>query len=160
MHLTDLGHGVLLRVIELPKNHLGAKEVKSELEGSKLRTMIDEREAVIPLPLRFQPAFAEQLGYQGDRRFVAVYWQASGDELTLRDDVLATSGIRRSLAWTQYFQRPETKLWRAVFNINFGEGDSSATHWLIIDRVINYGFATIIYEAHKRIQQQRMRNLE
>jgi hypothetical protein len=32
-----------------------------------------ERPEVTPLPFELPPGFAEHLGYQGDRRFVAAY---------------------------------------------------------------------------------------
>jgi hypothetical protein len=113
----------------------------------------------VPLPFPLPPRFAEQLGYRRDRRFVAAYWDA-GDEVTVRDDSYLASGLGDWFPWTQFFHRPELRLWRATHNINFGNSDEPATHWLIIDRNTNQGFVAPATEAYKRIKQQRMENVE
>jgi hypothetical protein len=119
-----------------------------------------EQTSVIPLPFPLPPGFAEQLGYQRDRRFVAAYWEPGGDEVTIRDDIFLACGMGDWYPWTQFFHQPRVSLWKLRNNINLGSSDEPATHWLIVDRVTNQGFVAPAEDAYKRIQQQRLSNVE
>jgi hypothetical protein len=119
-----------------------------------------EQSQFAPLPFELPPNFVEQLGYQGDRRFVAAYWEPGGDEVTIRDDAYLASGMGDWWPWTHFFHHPEVTRWKMHHNINVGSSDEEATHWLIVDRVTNRGFVAPAEEAYKRIQQQRLSNVE
>jgi hypothetical protein len=115
---------------------------------------------VLPLPCPLPRAFAEKLGYRRERRFVAAYWEPGGDVVTLRDDSFLAGGFGDWFPWTKFFHKPEVMRWRIRNNINLGNSDEEATHWLIIDRNTNRGFVAPLEEAYKRVQQQRMENVE
>ena len=119
-----------------------------------------EQSEVAPLPFELPPNFLEQLGYRGDRRFVAAYWEPAGDEVTIRDDTSLASGMGDWWPWTHFFHQPEVTLWKMRNQINFGSSDEAATHWLVVDRETNQGFVAPAEEADKRIQQQRLENIE
>jgi hypothetical protein len=91
---------------------------------------------------------------------VAAYWEPGGDVVTLRDDSFLAGGFDDWFPWTQFFHHSRVSLWKLRNNINLGNSDEEATHWLIIDRVTNQGFVAPVVEAYKRIQQQRMENIE
>ena len=119
-----------------------------------------DRPEVTPLPFALPPMFAEQLGYRGDRRFVAAYWESAGDEVTVRDDAFLACGLGDWFPWTQFFHQPGVSSWKMRNNINLGSSDESATHWLIVDRVTERGFVAPAEDAYERIQQQRLSNVE
>jgi hypothetical protein len=63
-----------------------------------------EAATVTPLPFELPAMFVEQLGYRRDRRFVAVYWEPLGDEVTFRDDTFLLCG-GNWYPFTQFFHR-------------------------------------------------------
>jgi hypothetical protein len=113
-----------------------------------------------PLPFHLPPAFAEQLGYRRDRRFIAAYWEPLGDELTIRDDTWLACGVGDWYAWTRFFHRPDVLAWLRQHRVNLGNSDETATHWLIVDRTANQGFITLRDHGDRLIQQQRLANVE
>jgi hypothetical protein len=56
--------------------------------------------------------------------------------------------------------RPEVTACRSQHSINLGNSDGPATHWLLVDRVTNRAFVAPAEEAYKRVQQQRLSNVE
>ena len=115
---------------------------------------------LLPLPYRLPPAFAEQLGYYRNRRFVAAYWEPLGDEVTVRDDQIVATGQGIRYAWSDFFHQGQVCAWLWLQNVNLGNSDERETHWLIIDRATNQGFITLRDHGHHVIQQQRLTNVE
>lgn len=61
-------------------------------------------DALLPLPFGLPPLFDRQLGYRGDRRFIAAHWEPLGDEVTVRDDSSVSTGFGDRYAWSDYFR--------------------------------------------------------
>jgi hypothetical protein len=116
--------------------------------------------ALARFPFALPPHFAERLGYRGDRRLAAAHWEPLGDEITVRDDRSVTTGCGDRYVWSDFFHRPVVRSWLALHNVNLGNSDEAATHWLIIDRAGHQGFVAPVDQAWKHLRQQRLRNLE
>ena len=115
-------------------------------------------------PMRFPfvlpPRFAEQLGYRGVQRFVAVHWEPLGDEVTVRDDRSTATGYADRYVWSDFFHQQQVRTWLWGLGANVGNSDEAATHWLIIDRVTSQGFIASWDHGQQVIQQQRLTNVE
>ena len=90
---------------------------------------------IIALPRSLPSRFAEVLGYRGERRFVAAYWEPLGDEVTVCDDRSSAIGLGDHYAWSDFVHQPNVHTWLRDRDVNLGNSDETATHWLIIDRV-------------------------
>lgn len=111
-------------------------------------------------PFTLPPLFAEQLGYRGDRRFVAVHWEPFGDEVTVRDDRSSSTGLGDRYAWSDFFHQRQIRAWLWEHDINLGNSDEAPTHWLLIDRLTKDGFIVSSDRGRQFIQQQRLTNVE
>lgn len=115
---------------------------------------------LLPLPFTLPTAFAEQLGYYRDRRFVAAYWESLGDEVTVRDDQIIVTGQGSRYAWSDFFHRGQIFTWLWWRDINLGNSDEGPTHWLIIDRTANQAFIAPRAHGYHVVRQQRLTNVE
>jgi hypothetical protein len=85
--------------------------------------------APFTLPPGFQPAF----GYRGGRRFVALFWEPSGDEACYDDGRRYACGCCDNWQFLDFIRRPDVRRWLDANNINLGSSDEPAQHWLIVD---------------------------
>jgi hypothetical protein len=83
-----------------------------------------------PLFLPVPPMFEKSLGYKGESRFVAFYWEYF-DEVCFHDASL-NSGTLDSAAWLLFTQHPFVRL--HLHSFDFGSTDFPARHWLLLDR--------------------------
>jgi hypothetical protein len=114
----------------------------------------------MPLPFELPPAFVERLGYRFGNRFVAVYWEPFGDDVAVEDGEHSTVGLADRYVYQELTHQHDVREWLWENEVNLGNSDESATHWLLIDRATSQGFLTTAEEGYKRIQQQRMENVE
>jgi hypothetical protein len=114
---------------------------------------------VQPLPFELPDGFVASLGYRRDRRFVAAYWEPEVDELTIRDDSWLWCGAHWQ-PYVDFIERYDVLEWRWNHDINLGSAPEVATQWLLIDRHTGQAFIAAAAEAYKRVQQQRMQNVE
>lgn len=121
---------------------------------------MSQGDLLTPFPFPLPPLFAEQLGYRGDLRFVGMYWDALGDEVTVHDDRSSSTGLGDRYAWSDFFHQRQVRSWLTEHEINLGNSDEAATHWLVIDRLINDGFIAPRPLAQHAVQQQRLTTIE
>jgi hypothetical protein len=119
----------------------------------------DELPAVCPLPFELPAGFLESLGYRRDRRFVALYWEPEVDELTMRDDNWLWCGAHWQ-PYVEFIERYDVLVWRWDHDVNLGSALETASQWLLVDRHTGQAFVGEAAEAQRRVQQQRMQNLE
>ncbi len=117
-------------------------------------------EPLTRLPFPLPPLFAEHLGYRGDRHFVGMYWDALGDEVTICDDRSSSTGLGDRYTWSDFFHQRQVQSWLWEHEINLGNSDEAATHWLVIDRLTNDGFIAPRSLARHAVQQQRLTTIE
>jgi hypothetical protein len=76
------------------------------------------------------PMLEAALGYQGAARWVAFYWEPSGDELRYEDGSL--SADVSWLAWLTFVRHP--RLAPHLQQFHFGNSEEPAQQWLLLDR--------------------------
>jgi hypothetical protein len=86
---------------------------------------------LIPLFLPVPPMFERSVGYGGDSRLVAFYWD-SCDELCYLDDTLA-SGTIDSAAWLIFTGHPFVRA--HLLPHDLGSCGFAGRHWLLLDRL-------------------------
>ena len=79
----------------------------------------------VPVP----PDLAELLGYDGDARLVAFYWNVGVDELAYHDGI--DRGVGESMRFLEYAGHENVE---AEITMNVGLGDNPAEYWLLLDR--------------------------
>ena len=84
---------------------------------------------LIPLPFQLPASLPEALGYQGGRRWVALYWEPCGDEARVNDFHIDTECFWWSFA--QFTRHPKIRPWLRGYNL--GDSDTEAVHWLLCD---------------------------
>lgn len=83
-----------------------------------------------PLFLPVPPMFEKSLGYKGESRFVALYWECF-DEVCFHDTSM-NSGTLDSAGWLLFTQHPFVRL--HLHSFDFGSTGVPARHWLLLDR--------------------------
>lgn len=98
-------------------------------------------------PAEFWPA----LGYEGEARYVAIWWERCGDEASWSDGRSSVVGA----SWPAY-----QKLIEANFALGhparwlLGSSETAATMWLIIDRMTEWAWLTPVEEAAVVLRRQ------
>ncbi len=87
---------------------------------------------ITPLFLPVPPMFERCLGYKGEGRYVALFWEQF-DEVCFRDDSF-DSGTLDSVSWRLFTQHPFVRL--HLHSYDFGSTDFPARHWLLLDRKV------------------------
>jgi hypothetical protein len=82
-------------------------------------------------PAEFWPA----LGYEGEARYVAIYWEPAGDEASYDDGRVNLCGAN----WTAYqtllgFQESGRLDYAWQFQFETGSSEEPAKYWIVIDR--------------------------
>jgi hypothetical protein len=83
-----------------------------------------------PLSLPVPPMLEAALGYPGTARYVAFSWLPGGDELIWDDGWSSADGAWAG--WLQWTRHPRVAPCLRPFH--FGDSDTPATHWLLLDR--------------------------
>ncbi len=141
--------------------------------------MTEISKLLTPLTAPVPPQFEGALGYEGDARYVAFYWQPVGDELMCDDGQVAADG--NWWAWIDFVNHP------AVYHhlllpcprcrgvgttnqlenepctvcdgagrlpLNLGNSDEEATHWLILDRQERKLYVAPVATGRRFLQEQ------
>jgi hypothetical protein len=86
---------------------------------------------LIPLDAPVPPMLEAAIGYDGDARWVAFYWQPAGDEACWDDGRASLCGANWP-AYLAYTRHPA--VWPHLALYDFGSSDEPARHWLVLDR--------------------------
>ena len=81
------------------------------------------------IPVKLPESFEEALGYQGDLRWTAFYWEPCGDEAMFDDGYCSTDG--NWYGFLQFVGHPSVKPW--LVGCDLGSSDGEAIHWLLCD---------------------------
>src|SRR5512143_2300555 len=79
----------------------------------------------IPVPHMLEAA----LGYAGDSRYVAFWWEPAGDELGWDDGRSSTVGAANWYAWLMFVQHPSVEPYLLPYEL--GSSDTEALHALV-----------------------------
>ena len=107
-------------------------------------------------PFQLPPGFLQAFGYQRGRRFVALYWEPSGDEACYDDGVSDACGMSDNWLYLDFIHRPEVHRWLDEQGLNLGNSDEPAEHWLIADAVTGDLYAAPMREALEIVRRQAL----
>jgi len=82
-----------------------------------------------PIPVKLPESFEAALGYQGELRWVAFYWEPCGDE-AMYDDGFC-SGDGNWFGFLKFVEHPRVSPWLSDYEL--GSSDFEAKHWLLCD---------------------------
>ena len=111
----------------------------------------DQRLTRIHAPL--PPRLAETFGYTGQARFVACYHEPTVDQFIVDDG--HTSATGEWYAFERWREHPAVA--SHLQDVNFGDAELEATHWLIIDRERGALFVALVSTAQAFLQDQHPR---
>src|SRR5918999_2699038 len=92
---------------------------------------LPEQEGLLPLSIPVPPSLAEALGYGGEERFLALWWEAAADAIMWSDGRTTTSGWRHG--FLAYAQHPQVEPYLAPYDL--GSREAPAAHYLLLDLV-------------------------
>jgi hypothetical protein len=92
---------------------------------------LPEQEGLIPLLIPVPPSLEGALGYDGEKRFLALWWESAADEAIWSDGRTTTD------AWWHgflaYVQHPLVGPYLAPYDL--GSSEEPAMHYLLLDLV-------------------------
>jgi hypothetical protein len=104
------------------------------------------------LPAGFLPRF----GYAAGRRFVALYWEPSGDEACYDDGASYACGLSDNWLFLDFVRRPEVSRWLDEHGVHLGDSEEAARHWLVVDAQTAEVYAAPRHEARWVVVRQRI----
>jgi hypothetical protein len=110
------------------------------------------RKAPFTLPAGFLITF----GYPGRRRFVSLFWEPSGDEACYDDGVSYACGMCDNGLYLGFIYRADVGHWLDENQINLGNSDEPAQHWLVADALTGDLYAATSREASAVVHQQQL----
>jgi hypothetical protein len=110
---------------------------------------------LLKAPFRLSPGFLAAFGYPGGR-FVALYWEACGDEACYDDGVSSACGLSNNWLYLDFVHRPEVWGWLDANGIHLGNSDQPASHWLVVDGSTGQLYAAPRREAHAIVFHQEL----
>jgi hypothetical protein len=107
-----------------------------------------------PFPIPYD--FLREFCYPGPRRFIAFYWTPLGDDACFDDGQSSACGLSDNLLLLTFLRRKDVWAWRAEHELNFGNSDEEATHWLVVDKDTNEVYAAPKAEARQAVIDQKL----
>lgn len=108
----------------------------------------------IKAPFQLPPGFLPAFGYRGGRRFVALFWEPSGDEAAYEDGISSAVGLSDNWLYLDFIRQAEVRRWLDEQGLHLGNSDEPAVHWLIADAVTGDLHAASRREALEVVRQQ------
>jgi hypothetical protein len=109
---------------------------------------------ILKAPFSVPPNFLLSLGYNGGRRFVALYWEPSGDEACFDDGVSSACGLCDNWLYLGFIRQPDMQRWLNENELNLGNSDERARHWLVVDAQTSDLYAAPHAEACRILHTQ------
>lgn len=98
-------------------------------------------------PAEFWPA----MEYEGEARFVAIFWEPGGDEACWADGREMVVGA----GWGAYLALLDANFdWGHPAYTMLGSSETRATHWLVIDRMTEWAWLVPVEDAEAVLQRQ------
>jgi len=84
----------------------------------------------LSIPVPPDPLLEQALGYNGQARFFAAWWEPCGDEAMVSDGCTTATGEWQG--FLAYVQHPI--IYPALYSVDLGSSETEAKAWLVIDR--------------------------
>jgi hypothetical protein len=111
-------------------------------------------------PFRLPPGFLAAFGYRHGRRFVALFWEPSGDEACYDDGQSYACGCCDNWLFLAFVRRADVRAWLDGNGVNLGSSDEPATHWIIADALTDNLYAAPRREASGIVHRQQLEGSE
>ena len=93
---------------------------------------LPEQEGLLPLPIPVPPSLAGALGYTGEARYLAIWWEAADDKAMWSDSRTTSDGWWHG--FLTYVQHPRVEPYLAPYGL--GSSEEPAVYYLLLDLVI------------------------
>ncbi len=90
----------------------------------------NETFTTLSIPVPPDPLLEQALGYTGQARFIATWWEPCGDEAIVSDGRTTATGEWQG--FLAYVQHPI--IYPALYCVDLGSSETEAKAWLVIDR--------------------------
>jgi hypothetical protein len=107
-------------------------------------------------PFRLPAGFLAAFGYPGGRRFVALYWEPSGDEACYDDGESYACGLCDNGLYLGFVHQPHVGRWLQENGVHLGNSDEEARHWLVADALTGDLYAAPRREASFIVRTQQL----
>ncbi len=111
---------------------------------------------ILKAPFRLPSSFLPAFGYQGGRRFVALFWEPCGDEACYHDGQNYACGSCDNWLFLDFIRRPDVRRWLDENGIHLGSSDETAQHWLIVDASTDNLYAAPRQDARAILLRQEL----
>ena len=111
---------------------------------------------MLKAPFRLEGGWLRRFGYPGERRFVGLFWEPSGDEACYDDGISYACGMSDNWLYLGFIRQPHVHRWLEKQSLNLGNSDESAPHWLIADALTGELYAAPCREAVAIIRAQQL----
>lgn len=111
-------------------------------------------------PFRLPPGFLTAFGYPYARRFVALYWEPSGDEACYDDGQSYACGCCDNWLFLDFIRQPDVRQWLDQNAVHLGNSDEQARCWLVVDSQTNDVYAAPTGEAVRILRTQAVPTTE
>src|ERR1700739_188850 len=105
-------------------------------------------------PFRLEEGWLRRFGYQGGRRFVALYWEPCGDEACYDDGEWSGCGMSDNWLFLDFIHQAAVQPWLDDNGIHLGNSDEAARHWLVVDAATSEVYAAPRAEACRLVRTQ------
>ncbi len=107
-------------------------------------------------PFRLPHRFLAKFGYDGRRRFVALYWEPGGDEACYDDGGSFACGMCDNGLFLGLIYQSQVDSWLKENGIHLGDSEREARHWLVADAMTGDLYAAPRREASLVVRTQQL----
>jgi hypothetical protein len=111
---------------------------------------------MLKAPFRLEDGWLRRFGYPGERRFVGLYWEPCGDEACYDDGISSAIGMSDNWMYLDFIRQPHVRCWLDEHDLNLGNSDEAARHWLVADALTGDLYAAPSREASTVVRQQQL----
>jgi hypothetical protein len=110
----------------------------------------------IQAPFPIPSGFLRSFGCPTPRRFVALFWTPLGDESCWDDGQSSACGLSDNHLYLSFLRRKDVWAWRDEHDLNFGNSDEEAIHWLVVDADTGDVYAATVEVARLVVSSQTL----
>lgn len=107
-------------------------------------------------PFTLPPGWLARFGYPCYRRLVGIFWSPCGDEGSYDDGEWSACGLCDNWLFLAFVRQPHVRQWLDENDLQIGNSELDAKHWLVADAVTNDVYAADRRTARTAVVAQRL----
>jgi hypothetical protein len=111
---------------------------------------------LLKAPFRLPQGWLTAFGYDGRRRFVALFWEPCGDESCYDDGQSFACGLCDNGLFLGFVYQAHVDHWLNENGIHLGDSEREARHWLVADALAGDLYAAPRGDASFVVRTQRL----